>query len=65
MEAAPAIVTLVPPVSQKRVAARITQQHQDICRALLARDGEFAYFYMKEHLKYIRSIYQEHFKVFY
>ena len=41
------------------------RQHQDISDALMARNGEFAYFYMKEHLVFIRDTYQEYFKVFY
>ena len=65
METSPAIRSLVPPVRQKSVAARIAQQHQDISDALMARNGEFAYFYMKEHLVFIRDTYQEYFKVFY
>lgn len=65
MEAEPSIRTLVPPVKQKSVSAQIAQQHKNICEALKARDGEFAYFYMKEHLKFIKGIYEEYFDVFY
>ena len=65
METSPAIRSLVPPVRQKSVAAKIAPQHQDISDALMARNGEFAYFYMKEHLVFIRDTYQEYFKVFY
>lgn len=65
MEVSPTISRLVPPVRQKSVAARILQQHQNISDALMARNGEFAYFYMKEHLVFIRDIYEEYFKVFY
>lgn len=65
MEVSPTISNLVPPVRQKSVAARILQQHQNISDALMARNGEFAYFYMKEHLVFIRDIYEEYFKVFY
>lgn len=65
METSPTIRRLVPPVRQKSVAAQIAQQHQNICDALKARNGEFAYFYMKEHLVFIRDIYEEYFKVFY
>lgn len=65
LEAGTMVMALVPPAKQKSVAAQIAQQHQEICDALMARDGEFAYFYMKEHLKFIRSIYEEYFKIFY
>lgn len=65
LEAGTMVMSLVPPARQKSVAAKIAQQHQEICDALTARDGEFAYFYMKEHLKFIKSIYEEHFKIFY
>lgn len=65
MEVAPHLNRLVPPASQKSVAAKISQQHENICNALRARDGEFAYFYMKEHLIFIRDTYEDYFKVFY
>lgn len=65
METSPTIRSLVPPVRQKSVAAKIMQHHQNIGDALTARNGEFAYFYMKEHLVFIRDIYEEYFKVFY
>lgn len=65
METSPTIRRLVPPVRQKSFAAKIAGQHQNISDALTARNGEFAYFYMKEHLVFIRDIYEEYFKVFY
>lgn len=65
MESTTTISSIVPPVGQKSVAAQIAEQHQSICRALRARDGEFAYFYMKEHLVFIRTMYEEYFKVIY
>lgn len=65
METSPTISSLVPPARQKSVAAKISEQHQNICEALRVRDAEFAYFYMKEHLVYIRDTYEEYFKVFY
>lgn len=65
METAPTIKSLVPPARQKSVAAKIAEQHQDIYDALQARNSEFAYFYMKEHLVYILEIYEEYFSVFY
>ncbi len=65
METSATIRSIVPPVGQKSVAAQIAEQHQSICGALRARDGEFAYFYMKEHLVFIRRMYEEYFKVFY
>ncbi len=65
LEIAPSISWLVPPVRQKSVAAKIAEQHQNVCEALRKRDGEFAYFYMKDHLRYIREIYEEYFHVFY
>lgn len=33
--------------------------------ALLARDGEFAYFYMKQHLLYVKNTYKEFYDLFY
>lgn len=65
LEAETMVLTLVPPANQKSVAAKIDHQHQKICDALLERDGEFAYLYMKEHLRFIKNIYEEYFKIFY
>lgn len=65
IETSATIKSLVPPARQKSVSAKISEQHQDICQALKARDGEFAFFYMKKHLVFIRDIYEDYFKVFY
>ena len=65
MESEPVIRSLVPPARQKNMSVRIEEQHQNICSALKARNGEFAYFYMKEHLIFIRDVYEEYFEVFY
>lgn len=65
MESEPYIRGLVPPARQKNMSVKIAEQHQKICSALKARNGEFAYFYMKEHLIFIRDVYEEYFEVFY
>lgn len=65
MEANPEIQNLVPPPRQKSVSAKISEQHRNIGSALRNRNGEFAYFYMKEHLLFMRDIHEEYFKVLY
>lgn len=65
MESEPYIRGLVPPARQKNMSIEIAVQHQNIYSALKARNGEFAYFYMKEHLIFIRNVYEEYFSVFY
>lgn len=56
---------LTPPVRQKTHAQSIKEQHEKIYDALLRRDGEFAYFYMKEHLRYVKQMYMEFYDLFY
>lgn len=65
MEDAPPMATLVPPVRQKTVAAKLQSQHERIYEAIRDGNGEFAYFYMKEHMEYVKAIYEEFFQVFY
>ncbi|MEG0765099.1 MAG: GntR family transcriptional regulator [Pseudoflavonifractor sp.] len=65
MEDAPPMMTLVPPFRQKSVAAKLQQQHEAICAAIRRKDGEFAYFYMLEHQKFLKATYEEFFNVFY
>lgn len=56
---------LTPPVRQKTHAQSIKEQHEKIYAALLRHDGEFAYFYMKEHLQYVKKMYMEFYDLFY
>lgn len=61
----PSILTLVPPFRQKSVAAKLQHQHERIYEAIRDGNGEFAYFYMLEHLQFVKATYEEFFRVFY
>ncbi|OUN02487.1 transcriptional regulator [Flavonifractor sp. An92] len=65
LETDPTLSTLVPPARQKSVSALIEQQHQKVFEAIRDRKDEFAYFYMKEHLEFVRETYLSYFEVFY
>lgn len=53
---------MIPPERQEKTAQILCSQHQRILRAIESRDGEFAYFYMKEHEKYIEKMYEDYFR---
>lgn len=55
-------MVLVPPYKQASIAEKIDEQHKNILEAIKRRDGEFAYFYMKEHLLYLKSTYEKYFE---
>lgn len=61
----PSPIELVEPSHQKTVHAKIREQHRKIFSAIESRNGEFAYFYMKEHQIYIYEIYEEYFQRFF
>lgn len=65
METDPAVVALTPPSMQKRIGSELEHQHEKIYKAIRARNGEFAYFYMKEHTNYVKENYEEYFAAFY
>ena len=56
---------LIPPARQKAIGANFSDQHLKICKAIRNRNGEYAYFYMKEHLEYVREAYEEYFRLFF
>ena len=64
-EANPPITSLVAPNRQKSVQERLDEQHRKVNEAIQNGDGEFAYFYMKEHTLYIKQVYSEYFAYFY
>lgn len=49
------------PSQRKDVSDKLDQQHRKIFDAICRHDGEFAYFYMKEHQTYILQIYRKYF----
>ena len=57
-------MTLVPPNKQKTVAEEIDKQHRDIFHAIKSKNSEFAYFYMKVHLTYLKEMYDKYFDNF-
>lgn len=61
MEQLPPPIQLVPPSRQATVSRELNRQHLDILNALKTRDGEFAYFYVKEHNRYLVRIYKRYF----
>lgn len=65
MENVPPMMSLVPPFRQKSVTAKLQSQHEKIYEAIRDGDGEFAYFYMTEHLRFVKATYQEFFDMFY
>lgn len=56
---------LIPPSRQTSVYNELNDHHYKILQAIKNHDGEFAYFYMKEHLIYLKNIYTKYFDDFY
>lgn len=53
---------IISPENQKDIAEQLDQQHRKILVAIEKHDGEFAYFYMKEHTLFIKDVFEKHFK---
>lgn len=49
------------PTKRRNISEKLDAQHRKIFDAICRHDGEFAYFYMKEHQTYIQEIYQKYF----
>lgn len=54
---------LIPPARQRSISMDFADQHLKICKAIQNKNGEYAYFYMKEHLEYVRETYEEYFRL--
>lgn len=54
---------LIPPARQVSIGADFTSQHAKIYKAIRDRKGDYAFFYMKEHLEYVRETYEEYFRL--
>ncbi|SHK61053.1 FadR/GntR family transcriptional regulator [Hespellia stercorisuis] len=52
----------IPPDQQIGIMETFHEQHRKIFEAIEHHDGEFAYFYMKEHTLYVSQVYEEYFK---
>ena len=57
-------IRLVPPERQKLISVELDSQHRRIFTAIREHDGEFAYFYMKEHMQFLMKSYKEYFDWF-
>ena len=58
-------VDLILPHHQDKIRKLLKEQHARIVSAIEYGDGEFAYFYMKEHTKYINEMYERYFEHLY
>lgn len=65
LEADTDYTVLIPPSRQTSVFNELNEHHEKILQAIKNHDGEFAYFYMKEHLIYLKNIYTKYFDDFY
>lgn len=52
------------PEDQKRASSILKDQHRKVLDAIREGDSEFAYFYMKEHTRYVLRAYEEYFERF-
>lgn len=53
---------LIPPERQQHTSRILEAQHERIVKAIEENDAEFAYFYMKEHTRYVAQMYEEYFR---
>lgn len=53
--------TLIPPIMQREIFSQFNEQHRKIAEAIREHDGEFAYFYMKEHTLFVEQVFQSYF----
>lgn len=56
---------LMRPEQQTSVSAQLNRQHSKVFEAVKNHDGEFAYFYMKEHMTYLSGAYADYFDWFF
>lgn len=62
VESSQAPAGVISPEKQNDIAAKLDRQHVKILKAIENHDGEFAYFYMKEHTRFIIETFERHFK---
>jgi len=65
MEIDPSITSLIPPARQKGSGAVFIAQHRKVYEAIRSGRSDYAYFYMKEHMEFVRETYREYFRFFY
>ena len=62
MEEGNAPAGIISPEKQADISSVLEEQHRRILGAIKAHDGEFAYFFMKDHTRFINNMYERHFK---
>lgn len=55
---------LLTPDHQKITSAELSNQHRKIYESIRDHEAEFAYFYMKEHLRFMLNAYEKYFEWF-
>ena len=63
LEGEKAPLDIIQPEKYENTGKKLEQHHRNILRAIKERNGEFAYFYMKEHTQYVAQIYEEYFEL--
>ena len=58
-------IALIPPEKQKLISSKLDKQHYKIFEAIKNKNGDFAYFYMKEHMVYLLEVYKDYFDCFF
>lgn len=56
---------VIAPDKQEEISALVDMQHDKILDSIRNHNGEYAYFYMKEHTQYICDMYEKHFDFFF
>ena len=62
LESDPKETPLRSPSAQKSFLAEAFEQHREICTAIQEGNGEAAFFYMKKHLEYVKSVHLAFFR---
>ena len=65
LETAPFMSRIIPPARQTSIASALESQHQKIFMAIQSGQETAAYHAMKEHLEYVRSMYEAYFNTFF
>lgn len=63
LEGEKAPLDIIQPEKYEDAGKILEQHHRNILRAIKERNGEFAYFYMKEHTQYVTQMYEEYFEL--
>lgn len=53
---------IILPEKREKTSKIVGEQHRKILKAIEERDSEFAYFYMKDHTKFMNGLYEEYFR---